>query len=160
MGLMFFRLSYQKSLSSIMGRNSYPHPFRNKQMPAYEYHCLNCNHKFEIFLSYQEYGSSSVACPACGHQEPKRIIKPVRVTRSEGDRLASLSDPSQLDGLDQDPKTLGRVMRQMSSELGEDMGAEFDEVVDRLEKGQSPEDIERDLPDLGAESGGVKLDSD
>jgi len=28
------------------------------------------------------------------------------------------------------------------------MPPEFDEVVDRLEKGQSPEDIERDLPDL------------
>ena len=40
-------------------------------------------------------------------------------------------------------------MRQMSQELGEDIGPEFDEVVDRLEKGQKPEDIERDLPDLG-----------
>lgn len=44
-------------------------------------------------------------------------------------------------------------MREMSRELGEDMGAEFDEVVDRLEKGQSPEEIERDLPDLGAGEG-------
>jgi hypothetical protein len=43
------------------------------------------------------------------------------------------------------------MMRQMSQELGEDMGADFDEVVDRLEKGQSPEDIERDLPDLGSD---------
>lgn len=125
-------------------------------MPAYEYSCLHCNHKFEIFLSYQEYETSSVVCPACGKPEPRRIIKPVRVARSEGDRLASLSDPSQLEGLDQDPKTLGKMMRQMSSELGEDMGTEFDEVVDRLEKGQTPEDIERDLPDLG----GANLDSD
>ncbi len=94
-------------------------------------------------------------CPECGHPESQRIIKPVRVRRSDQDRFANLSDPSQLDGIDQDPKTLGRMMRQMSSELGEEMGAEFDEVVDRLEKGQSPEEIERDLPDLGAEDGGV-----
>ena len=40
-------------------------------------------------------------------------------------------------------------MKQMSSELGEDPGPEFNEVVDRLEKGQSPEQIERDLPDFG-----------
>ena len=39
-------------------------------------------------------------------------------------------------------------MRRMSGELGEEMPPEFDEVVDRLEKGQSPEEIERDLPDL------------
>jgi hypothetical protein len=35
------------------------------------------------------------------------------------------------------------------------MGPEFDEVVNRLEKGQSPEDIERDLPDLGSDGGGL-----
>jgi len=40
-------------------------------------------------------------------------------------------------------------------ELGEDMGPEFDEVVDRLEKGQSPEDIENDLPDLGSGGDGL-----
>ena len=34
------------------------------------------------------------------------------------------------------------MMRKMSSEMGEDMGPEFDEVVGRLEAGQSPEDIE------------------
>jgi hypothetical protein len=42
------------------------------------------------------------------------------------------------------------MMRQMSDEMGEDLGPEFDEVVDRLERGQSPEEIEKDLPDLGA----------
>jgi hypothetical protein len=40
----------------------------------------------------------------------------------------------------------------MGSELGEDAGPEFDEVVGRLEAGQSPEEIEKDLPDL---SGGL-----
>lgn len=67
--------------------------------------------------------------------------------------MDSLSDPNLLDGLDDDPQTLGKMMREMSRELGEDMGPEFDEVVDRLEKGQSPEEIERDLPDLGADGG-------
>ena len=33
---------------------------------------------------------------------------------------------------------------------GEDMGDEFNEVVDRLEKGESPESIEQSMPDLGA----------
>ena len=58
------------------------------------------------------------------------------------------SDPSALTGLENDPQAMGRMMRRMGSELGEEMPAEFDEVVDRLEKGQSPEDIEKDLPDL------------
>jgi hypothetical protein len=46
------------------------------------------------------------------------------------------------------------MMRQMSSELGEDMGPEFDEVINRLESGQSPDEIEASMPDLG-ESGGA-----
>ena len=50
--------------------------------------------------------------------------------------------------MENDPVALGKMMRKMSGELGEDMPPEFDEVVNRLERGQSPEDIERDLPDL------------
>jgi len=33
--------------------------------------------------------------------------------------------------------------------MGEALGPEFDEVVGRLEAGQSPEDIEKTMPDLG-----------
>jgi hypothetical protein len=40
-------------------------------------------------------------------------------------------------------------MRRMSSEIGEEMGPEFNEVVDRLEKGQSADEIEHDLPEIG-----------
>jgi hypothetical protein len=40
----------------------------------------------------------------------------------------------------------------MSSEVGEDMGPEFEEVVGRLERGENPEDIEADLPDRGGDS--------
>jgi putative FmdB family regulatory protein len=127
-------------------------------MPAYEYRCIDCNHKFEIFLTYQEYGSAEVACPECGKKHLERIIKPLRIARTDSGRLESLADPAQLAGMDEDPQTLGKMMRQMSRELGEDMGPEFDEVVDRLEKGQSPEQIERDLPDLGSDTGGSGSD--
>ena len=103
-------------------------------MPTYEYRCTHCNHKFEIFLTYQEYETASVTCPQCGQAEPERIIKPVRIARAEKARLDALSDPAQLEGLDDDPQTLGRMMRRMSTELGEDMGAEFDEVVKDIGK--------------------------
>ncbi len=124
-------------------------------MPNYEYYCTDCNHKFEIFQTYQDYGIRSVSCPKCKSLKLKRIIKPVRVARSGEDRFESLSNPEQLAGLEDDPQALGKMMRRMSRELGEDMGPEFDEVVNRLEKGQSPEEIEKDLPDLGSEGGGL-----
>jgi hypothetical protein len=62
--------------------------------------------------------------------------------------MENLVDPSSLDGIEDDPKAMGRLMRQMQSELGEEVGPEFDEVVSRLEKGQDPEQIERELPEL------------
>lgn len=118
-------------------------------MPTYQYRCLNCRKRFEIFLTYSEYGVKPVHCPHCQSEQVQRRIGRVRVARSEESRLESLADPDNLDGLEDDPRALGRMMRQMSREMGEDLGPEFDEVVDRLEAGQDPEEIEKSLPDLG-----------
>ena len=41
--------------------------------------------------------------------------------------------------------------------MGEDLPHEFDEVVDRLEAGQSPEEIEGALPGLGLDDPGGGL---
>ena len=118
-------------------------------MPDYPYTCQNCNKRFTVFLTYQEYDSAEIACPHCGSKNISRRLGRVRFARSEESRLDSLADPSQLAGIEDDPRAMAKLMKQMSSEMGEDPGPEFNEVVDRLEKGQSPEQIERDLPDLG-----------
>jgi putative FmdB family regulatory protein len=128
-------------------------------MPTYEYRCLNCNRRFSIFMTYREYGQKTVTCSHCSSEQVQRRIGRVRVARSEESRLENLADPSNLEGLEDDPRALGRMMRQMSGEMGEDMGPEFDDVIDRLEAGQSPEDIEEALPDLGG-SGGLDDDLD
>jgi len=122
-------------------------------MPSYPYRCLNCRKRFEVFLSYSEYGVQPVSCPHCKSNQVQRRIGRIRIARSEESQMESLADPSNLEGLEDDPKALGRMMRRMSREMGEDMGPEFDEVIDRLEKGQSPEEIEEALPDLGSEGG-------
>lgn len=119
-------------------------------MPNYSYRCLDCKKPFALFLSYQEYGHKPIHCPHCESKNVARRLSRVRFARSEDSRLESLADPSQLAGIEDDPKAMAKLMRQMSSEMGEDIGPEFNEVVDRLEAGQSPEDIEKDLPDLGS----------
>jgi putative FmdB family regulatory protein len=124
-------------------------------MPNYEFRCLNCRRRFEMFFTYSEYGTHPILCPHCKSDKVQRRIGRIRVARSEESRLENMADPSSLEGLEDDPRALGRMMRQMSSEVGEEMGPEFNEVVGRLEAGQSPEQIEQDLPDLGAgDSGG------
>jgi len=122
-------------------------------MPLYQYRCLNCKKRFEIYMSYSEYGTRPVACTHCGSLDVQRRIGRIRFARSEESRLESMADPSVLEGLEDDPRSLGRMMRQMSQETGEEMGPEFDEVIDRLESGQSPDDIEKAMPELSEEGG-------
>lgn len=122
-------------------------------MPNYEYRCLNCKRRFTVFMSYQEYGQKGVHCPHCQSEQVERRIGRIRFARSEESRLESMADPSKLEGLEDDPRALGHMMREMSKEMGEEVGPEFDEVVNRLEKGESPEEIEKAIPELGEETG-------
>ena len=123
-------------------------------MPTYQYQCQDCKRRFEVFLTYEEFDSQTVQCPHCESEDITRRIGRIRIAKSEDSRLEDMADPSMLDGLEDDPKALGKMMRQMSSEMGEDLGPEFDEVIDRLESGQSPEEIEESLPELAEDMGG------
>jgi len=130
-------------------------------MPTYDYICLDCRKRFDVFLSYKDYGVVPVACSHCKSANVRRRVPRVRVLKSDEQRLSALADPSALGALDEnDPVALGRMMRQMGSEMGEDLPQEFDEVVDRLEAGQSPEEIEGALPDLGLGDPGGGLDDE
>ncbi|MCO5184533.1 MAG: hypothetical protein M9941_00115 [Anaerolineae bacterium] len=85
----------------------------------------------------------------------RRRIGRITIAKSEDARMDALLDDPMLDSIDEDdPRALGRFMRKMSAETGEDLGEEFGEVVDRLEKGQSPEEIEKAMPDLADEGAG------
>lgn len=121
-------------------------------MPTYDYLCLDCNKRFAEYQTYEDYGSVDVKCAQCEGSNLQRIIGRVRFARSEESRLESLADPSEWGDIDEnDPRSMARVMRKMGSELGEDLPAEFEEVVDRLEAGESPEAIEASMPDLGGD---------
>jgi putative FmdB family regulatory protein len=121
-------------------------------MPLYTYRCQDCQKRFEVRLSYEEYGEKTVRCPHCKGEDVTRRIERVRIARSGGTDLENLS-PEQLSDLEDNPRALGRMMRQMGEEMGEELGPEFDEVVSRLEKGQDPEQISREIPDLGEDFG-------
>jgi len=79
----------------------------------------------------------------------------VRIARSEDSRINSLADPTGLGSVDEnDPRSVGKFMRRMGNEMGEEMGPEFDEMVGRLESGEAPESIEADLTSLSEQSPG------
>ena len=125
-------------------------------MPTYDFICNNCNQRFDVFLTFAEYGKKAITCAHCGSKDVRRRMTKVRVAKSEESRMDSMAnDFSGFEGLEDDPKAMGQMMRKMGKEMGEDMPPEFDEVVGRLESGESPEDIEKAIPDLGgADLGG------
>ena len=68
--------------------------------------------------------------------------------------MEQLSDPSNFNDIDEnDPKSVGRFMRRMGGEMGEDMGGEFNEMAGRLEAGEDPQAIENELGLGGADAG-------
>lgn len=119
-------------------------------MPTYDFICNACSKRFEVFLTFSEYGVKAVQCAHCGSDDVRRRMTKVRIAKSMDSRMEGIeSDLSSLGGVEDDPRALGKMMRKMGSEMGEDLPKEFDEVVDRLESGQSPEEIESSLPNLG-----------
>jgi putative FmdB family regulatory protein len=124
-------------------------------MPIYEYRCHDCRRRVSVWWrTFSEAETDTPRCPRCGGERLDRLVSKVRVIRSEESRLEDLADPTSLGDLDEeDPRSIARWMRKMSHEAGEDMGPEFEEVVDRLEAGESPEDMEESMPDLAGDSG-------
>ncbi|MCX6026360.1 MAG: zinc ribbon domain-containing protein [Chloroflexi bacterium] len=121
-------------------------------MPEYEFRCLDCKRVVSLHLTIVEYESAAPTCPHCGGAHLRRKIGRVRMARSEESRLETLSDPSSWGDVDEnDPQSMARMMRHMSQETGEEMGPEFDEAVDRMEAGESPDEVESSIPGLGGD---------
>ena len=125
-------------------------------MPTYDYLCPACHNRVTVQMTYAEYGVKKVVCPVCGGKDLKRLISRVRFAKSEDQRMEAASDPSFLSGVDEnDPKSVARAMKKMGQEMGENLPPEFDEITNRLESGESPDSIEKSMPELGGgESGG------
>jgi len=126
-------------------------------MPIYEYRCADCRKKVSVFFrSFSAVDQEQARCPICQGTRLSKLVSKVRVMRGASSSAGGEDgfDDSMLDDLNEnDPRSLGRMMRRMADETDEDLGPEFGEVVGRLEKGEDPEAIEKSMPEL-AEMGG------
>jgi putative FmdB family regulatory protein len=113
-------------------------------MPIYDYRCGGCGRRPSLY--YQTFSAAANAeprCPNCGSADLSRLVSRVAVLKSEESRLEDLSDPSSFGDIDEnDPRSMARWARKMGSELGEDMGDDFKEMVEQMEAGELPDDPE------------------
>jgi putative FmdB family regulatory protein len=107
-------------------------------MPIYEYRCADCSRKFEI-LVLKGRDESALRCSHCSSAKIKRLISRFASIKSEEARLESLTDPSNLAGLDEnDPGSMAKWLKRMGGELGEDVSKdEIDQMADEIASGKA-----------------------
>ncbi|MGH2458537.1 MAG: FmdB family zinc ribbon protein [Chloroflexota bacterium] len=116
-------------------------------MPIYEYRCAACGGYMSVLVRGFS-NPEGLRCPRCRGDRMRKLVSRFAVLHSDDDRLERMADPSALGDVDEnDPRSVARWARRMGEEVGEDLGDEFHEMVDRMEAG--------DLPDDGAGEAGM-----
>ena len=111
-------------------------------MPIYEFKCRDCRRLTSIFVRTPSAEYEAV-CRHCGGRNLMRLVSRFAVVRGEDAMLDSLDDDSLLAGVDEsDPRSVAAWARKMSSRFGEEMEPEFDEMIDRMEAGETPEEFD------------------
>jgi putative FmdB family regulatory protein len=105
-------------------------------MPIYEYWCDSCH---QIISSYRQSSSQPPpTCPRCGNSELKRIFSTFSVQKTYKDVYEGiLTDRELTEGMMRDdPRAIVEWNKRMSN--GEKPPPEYEEITERMEKGEWP----------------------
>ena len=116
-------------------------------MPVYEYRCNSCRRKVAI-LSRTFSGSADAVCTHCGSQDLTRLFSTFSRLRTDKDVYGDILDDSQLVNrmMANDPSALVEWSRRMEGSEVE-KNSEYSEAMQRLERGESFEQIAAEAQD-------------
>jgi putative FmdB family regulatory protein len=112
-------------------------------VPIYEYGCKACRRRTSVFVRSVS-STVEAVCEHCGSRDVARLISRVAVVRSGDDMFAGLDEASLADVDENDPRSMARWMRKMSSEMGEPLDAETQSELERMEAGEMPDGFGED----------------
>src|SRR3990170_4091821 len=115
-------------------------------MPIYEFRCRRCRRRSSVFTRSIG-GEVEAVCDHCGSREMSRLISRVEVVRSEDDAFAGLDESSLGDVDENELRSMARWVRQMSRQMGEPLDSEMESELERMEAGETPDDLEGDGDD-------------
>jgi len=131
-------------------------------MPIYEFYCDQCHTIFNFF-SRTVNTSKIPTCPKCKDQKLTRQVSLFAVTgkaKEDGDIDDLPIDESKMeramevlareaDSIDEsDPKQAANLMRKLTDMTGLELGANMEEALQRMERGEDPEQVEAEMGDL------------
>ena len=131
-------------------------------MPIYEFYCSNCHMLFS-FLSKTMDTKKRPMCPRCKKKELDRQISMFAMTgqKQEADGPDDLPlDEGKMERAitelagkaenmnDDDPRQAVDLMRKFSSMTGIEYGKSMEEALNRMEAGEDPDAIEKEMGDL------------
>jgi putative FmdB family regulatory protein len=142
-------------------------------MPIYEFYCDRCNVIFNFFSSRIDTTTLPV-CPQCGKENLERRISTFAMigkAKENGDDPFSGLDESKMEqalqslmrdaqGInEEDPRQMAALMRKFSDKTGVNLGESMQEAISRMEAGEDPEQVEREMGDLMGDGGDCSLDA-
>lgn len=131
-------------------------------MPIYEFYCEDCNIIFNFF-SRTINTSKCPICPKCKRRQLTRQMSLFAVTgrAKENEGIDNLPfDENKLESAmqtlakevdninEEDPRQAARLMRKLSEMTGLEMGAGMSEALERMEKGEDPDQLETEMGDI------------
>lgn len=132
-------------------------------MPIYEFYCHNCDTVYSFF-SRTINTDKTPNCPECKKLKLKRQVSMFATVsdRKEeaGDAGMPHLDEAKLEKAmsmfageagkidEQDPRQAAQFMRKLTDATGLKMGQGMEEALSRIEKGEDPETVEREMGDI------------
>ena len=130
-------------------------------MPIYEFYCSDCNTIYN-FYSKRIDTETRPDCPRCDRVELERQVSmfaTIGKASEEDDQFAGIDESKMEQALDSlmresehinedDPKQMATLMRKFTERTGMSLGDNMEEAISRLERGEDPEEIEKEMGDL------------
>jgi hypothetical protein len=134
-------------------------------MPIYEFYCPDNNRIYQFYARTLAQGSVVPRCPDNPRFRMRKVLSAFAVGGgggkgegdAPGDSGAGAPDDARMEaamgamerefsGVDEnDPKSMGRMMRRMAEITGERLDGDMEEVVRKLEEGADPDSLEEQL---------------
>lgn len=132
-------------------------------MPIYEFYCDSCNVVFNFFSSRVN-TETIPSCPKCGKAKlAKKLSTFATIGKAreeeEGDPMAGLDEARMEQAFESlmheaehvnedDPRQMANLMRKFTDKTGIRLGDSMEEALSRMEAGEDPESVEREMGDL------------